>query len=197
MEKEETEQETNQEKVKEEKPMETKEGVKEKEVAVKDDKVAEAKEEKVENKGKKEGKQTKEATTEIKDKETITTAAIKEIIDKIKKMTVLDLVQLVKSMESEFGVSSAAPVVTMAAVPAGRAVPDEEEKTEFNVILKEVGANKINVIRAVRELTALGLKESKDLVESAPKVVKEAASKDDAAAAKAKLEAAGATAEIT
>jgi large subunit ribosomal protein L7/L12 len=112
-------------------------------------------------------------------------------------MTVLDLSQLVKALESEFGISAAIPVAATAVTPAEVAAAPEEEKTEFNVILKEVGANKINVIRAVRELTALGLKESKDLVESAPKSVKEGVSKDDAAAAKAKLEAAGATAEIT
>ncbi len=126
------------------------------------------------------------------------TASAQEIIDKVKNMTVLDLSQLVKALEEEFGVSAAAPVMAAAAAPAGGApAAEEEEKTEFNVTLKDVGANKINVIRAVRELTALGLKESKDLVEAAPKMVKEAVSKDDAAAAKAKLEAAGATAEIS
>jgi len=115
-------------------------------------------------------------------------------------MTVLDLSELVKALESEFGISAAAPVIAAAAaVPAeSLAAPAaEEEKTEFNVILKEIGANKIDVIRAVRELTTLGLKESKDLVESAPKAVKEAVSKDEATAAKARLEAAGATAEIS
>ena len=145
---------------------------------------------------KKASKPAKAATSEAKGKDLKKTVAAQEIIDKIKSMTVLDLSQLVKALESEFGVSAAAPVVA-AAAPAEAAAAPEEEKTEFNVILKEVGANKINVIRAVRELTALGLKESKDLVESAPKPVKEAVSKDDAAAAKAKLEAAGATAEIT
>jgi large subunit ribosomal protein L7/L12 len=122
-------------------------------------------------------------------------AAMEEIITAIKKMNVLELSELVKALEEEFGVTAAAPVVT--AAPAEAAAPAaEEEKTEFDVILKEVGANKINVIRAVRELTVLGLKESKDLVESAPKAVKEGVSKDEAAAAKAKLEAAGATAEV-
>ncbi len=120
-----------------------------------------------------------------------------EMISAIKKMTVLELSQLVKTLESEFGISAAAPVAAAAAPAEAAAAPAEEEKTEFNVILKEVGDNKINVIRAVRELTALGLKESKDLVESAPKAVKEGVGKDEAAAAKAKLEAAGATAEIT
>jgi large subunit ribosomal protein L7/L12 len=156
---------------------------------------AEAKEEKP-TAEKQAAKPTKAAASEAKGKDIKKTAAAQEIIDKIKSMTVLDLSQLVKALESEFGVSAAAPVVA-AAAPAEAAAAPEEEKTEFNVILKEMGANKINVIRAVRELTALGLKESKDLVESAPKPVKEAVSKDDAAAAKAKLEAAGATAEIT
>jgi large subunit ribosomal protein L7/L12 len=124
-------------------------------------------------------------------------AAIDEIMAAIKNMTVLELAELVKTLETEFGVTAAAPVMAAAAAaPAAAAVP-EEEKTEFNVILKEVGSNKISVIRAVRELTSLGLKESKDLVESAPKPVKEGVNKDDAAAAKAKLEEAGATVDIT
>ncbi len=128
------------------------------------------------------------------------TTAIEEIVATLKNMTVLELSELVKALESEFGISAAAPVIAAAAaVPAeSLAAPAaEEEKTEFNVILKEIGANKIDVIRAVRELTTLGLKESKDLVESAPKAVKEAVSKDEATAAKARLEAAGATAEIS
>ena len=125
-------------------------------------------------------------------------AAIEEIMATIKNMTVLELAELVKALEAEFGVSAAAPVVATAAAPSAEvAAPAAEEKTEFNVILKEIGANKISVIRAVRELTPLGLKESKDLVESAPQAVKEGVSKDEAAVAKEKLEAAGATAEIT
>ncbi len=121
-------------------------------------------------------------------------------MEAIKNMTVLELSELVKAMEEEFGVTAAAPV--MAAAPgasAAAAGPAEEaeEKTEFNVILKTIGENKIAVIRAVRELTTLGLKESKDLVEGAPQTVKEGVGKDDAAAAKAKLEEAGATADIT
>lgn len=125
--------------------------------------------------------------------------AVQEILAAIKSMTVLELAEMVKTLESEFGIS-AAPVV--AAAPAGGAAagapaaPAAEEKTEFTVILKEVGPNKINVIKAVRELTSLGLKESKDLVEGAPKAVKENVSKEDAAAAKQKLEAAGAVVEI-
>jgi large subunit ribosomal protein L7/L12 len=124
-------------------------------------------------------------------------AAIEEIMAAIKNMTVLELAELVKALEAEFGVSAAAPVVAAAAPSAEAAAPAAEEKTEFNVILKDIGANKISVIRAVRELTPLGLKESKDLVESAPAAVKEGISKDEATAAKEKLEAAGATVEIT
>ena len=127
------------------------------------------------------------------------TTAVDDIMDTIKNMTVLELAELVKTLETEFGVTAAAPVLaTATAAPAEAAAPvEEEEKTEFNVVLKEIGANKISVIRAVRELTSLGLKESKDLVESAPKPVKEGVNKDEAAAAKQKLEEAGATAEIT
>lgn len=128
-------------------------------------------------------------------------AAIEEIMNTIKNMSVLELADLVKALESEFGVSAAAPVAvaaTAAAPAAGEAAAaaDTEEQTEFTVILQEVGANKINVIKAVRELTTLGLKESKDLVEGAPKPVKEGISKEEAATAKQKLEAAGAKAEI-
>jgi large subunit ribosomal protein L7/L12 len=124
-------------------------------------------------------------------------ANIEEIIAQIKGMTVLEVADLVKALEKEFGVSAAAPVAVAAAPAAGAAAaPAAEEKTEFTVILKEIGANKINVIKAVRELTNLGLKESKDLVEGAPKPVKENVNKDDAAAAKSKLEAAGATVEV-
>ena len=125
--------------------------------------------------------------------------AIEEIMAAIKKMTVLELAELVKAFETEFGVSAAAPVVAAAApaaVSAEAAGPAAEEQTEFSVILKEIGANKINVIKAVREVTTLGLKESKDLVESAPKPVREGVNKEEAAAIKEKLEAAGATAEI-
>lgn len=128
-------------------------------------------------------------------RETKKAGATKDIIEAIKNMTVLELSELVKTLEDELGVTAAAPVAVAAAPAAAAAV--EEEKTEFNVILKGIGDNKINVIRAVRELTTLGLKESKDLVEAAPKPVKEGVSKDEAAAAKARLEAAGATAEIT
>jgi large subunit ribosomal protein L7/L12 len=123
-------------------------------------------------------------------------AAIEDIMNTIKGMTVLDLAELVKALEDEFGVSAAAPMAVAAAAPAAGGEAAAEEKTEFTVILTNAGANKINVIKAVRELTNLGLKESKDLVEGAPKPVKEGVNKDEAAAAKAKLEAAGAKAEI-
>ena len=126
-------------------------------------------------------------------------AAIDDIMAAIKKMTVIELADLVKAMETEFGVSAAAPVAVAAAPAAGGAAApaaDAEEQTEFTVILKEIGANKINVIKAVRELTQLGLKESKDLVEGAPQNVREGVSKEEAATAKQKLEAAGATVEV-
>jgi large subunit ribosomal protein L7/L12 len=125
-------------------------------------------------------------------------AVIDEIMTAIKKMTVLELAELVKTLQTEFGVSASAAMMAApsaqgeAAAPA----PAAEEKTEFTVILKEVGANKISVIRAVRELTPLGLKEAKDFVESAPHPVKEGVGKEEAATAKQKLEAAGATVEI-
>ena len=121
--------------------------------------------------------------------------AIDDILTAIKGLSVLDLAELVHALEAEFGVSAAAPVA-LAAAPAAEAAPAVEEKTEFTVVLTAIGANKINVIKAVRELTSLGLKESKDLVEGAPKPVKENVSKEEAATAKQKLEAAGATAEI-
>ena len=148
---------------------------------------------KVEKKAPEEAKAKETAKVEKKGQKT----AIEDIMAAIKNMTVLELSELVKSLETEFGVSAAAPVVAAPAAGAEAAAPAVEEKTEFNVILKEAGANRISVIRAVRELTTLGLKESKDLVESAPAAVKEGVSKDEAAAAKQKLEAAGATAEIT
>jgi large subunit ribosomal protein L7/L12 len=126
-------------------------------------------------------------------------AKVDELINSIKGLTVLELADLVKALEKEFGISAAAPVAVAATPAGGAAAPaaaPAEEKTEFTVILKEIGANKINVIKAVRELTNLGLKESKDLVEAAPKPIKENVNKDEAAAAKAKLEAAGAKVEV-
>jgi large subunit ribosomal protein L7/L12 len=123
-----------------------------------------------------------------------------QLIESLEKMTVLELNSLVKSLEEKWGVSAAAPVAMGFAPGAGAAgggaAAAEEEKTEFDVVLTEAGANKIQVIKAVRELTSLGLKEAKDLVEAAPKAVKEAVSKEDAAAAKAKLEEAGAKVEV-
>ena len=120
------------------------------------------------------------------------------LIESLEKLTVLEINGLVKELEERWGVSAAAPVA-MGAAPAaggGGTAAVEEEKTEFDVVLLEAGANKIQVIKAVRELTSLGLKEAKDLVEAAPKAVKEAVSKEDAAAAKAKLEEAGAKVEV-
>ncbi|NTV89632.1 MAG: 50S ribosomal protein L7/L12 [Clostridiales bacterium] len=119
-----------------------------------------------------------------------------KLIEDVKVLTVLELSELVKALEEEFGVSAAAPVAVAAAPAAGAAAPVEEEKTEFNVILKEVGADKIKVIKVVRELTGLGLKEAKDLVDGAPKTVKENVSKDEAASMEAKFKEVGATVEI-
>lgn len=123
-------------------------------------------------------------------------ADIAKFIEEIKGMTVVELNELVKALEEEFGVSAAAPVAVAAAPAAGAAAPAEEEKTEFNVKLKEIGAKKIEVIKAVRELTGLGLKEAKEFVESAPKTIKEAASKEECEKIKAKLAEVGATVEI-
>jgi large subunit ribosomal protein L7/L12 len=123
---------------------------------------------------------------------------VQEIINTIKNLNVLELSQLVKALETEFGVTAAAPVAVAAAPAAGAAAPaaEAEEQSEFTVILKSFGANKINVIKAIREVTNLGLKESKDLVEGAPKSVKENINKQEAATIKEKLEAAGATVEV-
>jgi len=120
-----------------------------------------------------------------------------QLIDEIKQMSVLDLSEVVKALEEEFGVSAAAPVAVAAAPAAGGdGGGAAEEKTEFDVVLKEIGGNKIAVIKAVRELTPLGLKEAKDLVEAAPKPVKEGVAKEEADEAKSKLEEAGAVVEI-
>ena len=119
-----------------------------------------------------------------------------EILDAIAAKSVLEISELIKMMEEKFGVSAAAAAVAVAAPAAGAAAPAAEEQTEFNVILAEVGANKVNVIKAVRELTGLGLKEAKDLVDGAPKPVKEGIAKADAEAAKKKLEEAGAKVEL-
>jgi large subunit ribosomal protein L7/L12 len=119
-----------------------------------------------------------------------------EILDAIAAKSVLEISELIKMMEEKFGVSAAAAAVAVAAPAAGAAAPAAEEKTEFTVVLTEAGANKVNVIKAVRELTGLGLKEAKDLVDGAPKPVKEGVSKADAEAAKKKLEEAGAKVEV-
>ena len=121
-----------------------------------------------------------------------------QVVDYVKNVSVLELSQLVKRLEQELGVSAAAaaPVVVAGAAAGGGAAAPVEEKTEFNVVLTEVGANKINVIKVVREVTSLGLKEAKDLVEAAPKAVKEGATKDEAEAIKKKFEEVGAKVEV-
>ncbi len=121
-----------------------------------------------------------------------------DVIEWLSNQSVLEIAGLVKDLEEKWGVSAAAPVAAVAAAPAGggEAAAAEEEKTEFDVILKSHGSNKIGVIKEVRAITGLGLKEAKDLVESAPKAIKEATSKEDAEDVKKKLEAAGAEVEI-
>ncbi|HET7092177.1 MAG TPA: 50S ribosomal protein L7/L12 [Thermomicrobiales bacterium] len=126
-------------------------------------------------------------------------ADTEQLIESLEGMTVLELNQLVKTLEDRWGVSAAAPVavgVAAPGAPGAAAVAPEEEQTEFDVVLTDIGPNKIQVIKAVRELTSLGLKEAKDLVDSAPKPVKQGVAKEEANAAKAKLEEAGATAEV-
>lgn len=126
-------------------------------------------------------------------------AKVEEAFDIIKGMTIIELRDLNKKIEDEFGITAAAPAMMMAAPAAGGGAPAaaaEEEKTEFNVVLKDAGANKINVIKAVREVTTLGLKEAKDLVESAPVNVKEGIAKAEAEGVVAKLKEAGATVEL-
>lgn len=122
-------------------------------------------------------------------------ADVAKLMEEIKSMTVIELSNFVKALEEEFGVSAAAPVAAGAVAGAAEAAP-AEEKTEFDVVLKEVGANKIAVIKAVREATGLGLKEAKEIVDNAPKAVKEAVPTADAEALKAKLEEAGAKVEL-
>ena len=120
---------------------------------------------------------------------------ITDVIDIVKEMSVLELAELVKTFEEEFGVSAAAPVAAVAAVP-GAAAAAEEEKTDFDVILTNFGAQKVAVIKVVREITGLGLKEAKDLVGGVPSPLKEGVNKDEAEAIKAKMEEAGASVEI-
>ena len=124
---------------------------------------------------------------------------LKDLVKKIETLTVLDLAELVGVLEKKFGVSAAAPVAMMAAggTPAGAAPEEAVEKTSFNVILKDGGSQKIQVIKAVREITTKGLKEAKDLVDGAPQTIKEGVSKEEAAEIKKKLEDAGATVEIS
>ena len=120
-----------------------------------------------------------------------------ELIKAIEEMSVLELAELVKELEEKFGVSAAAPAMMMAAPAAGAAAPAaEEEKTEFDVVLKDHGANKIGVIKVVREITGLGLKEAKELVDGAPKTVKEGVAKEEAEEMKTKIEEAGAVVEL-
>ena len=123
-------------------------------------------------------------------------ADLSKIVDELSQLTVLEAAELSKLLEEKWGVSAAAPVAVAAGGAGAGAAAAVEEKTEFNVILTEAGANKINVIKEVRAITALGLKEAKDLVEGAPKAVKEGVSKDEAAKLKAQLEGAGAKVEI-
>lgn len=120
-----------------------------------------------------------------------------DVIKYIENMSVLELSELIKDLEEKFGVSASAPAVVAAAGPQAPAAEAAEEKTEFDVILKEFGDKKINVIKAVREITSLGLKEAKELVENVPKTVKEGVSKEEAEEAKQKLEEAGGTAELS
>ena len=123
---------------------------------------------------------------------------VEKVLDAVKKMTVMELADLVKAFEEEFGVTAAAPVMAAmpGAAPAGAAAPAEEEKTDFDVVLAGFGSNKIQVIKEVRAITGLGLKEAKDLVEGAPAPVKEGVSKEEAEEVKKKLEEAGATIEL-
>lgn len=122
---------------------------------------------------------------------------VNEILEAVKGLTVLELAELVKKFEEEFGVSAAAPMAMAAAPGAAAAAPvEEEEQTEFDVILTAVGDKKVNVIKVVREITGLGLKESKDLVDNTPKPVKEKVSKEEAASIKAKLEEQGASVNV-
>jgi large subunit ribosomal protein L7/L12 len=178
--------------------------VKEEPPAEKEEAVAEAAEAppaaKAEEKPKAEKKEAAPAPLPPAKEKVKLSAAGEKILDSIKKMTVIELADLVKALEAEFGVTAAAPVI--AGAPAAGAPAEAgaaaagEEQTEFSVILTEVGANKIAVIKAVREVTTLGLKESKDLVESAPKPVREGVNKEEAATIKEKIEAAGAKADI-
>ncbi len=122
--------------------------------------------------------------------------SVESILESIEKLTLLEAAELVKAMEEKFGVSAAAPVAVAAAPAAGAAAPAAEEASEVNVVLASAGANKIAVLKEVRAITGLGLKEAKDLVDAAPKAIKEGVKKEDAEAIKKQLEAAGATVEL-
>lgn len=124
------------------------------------------------------------------------TEKVASLVEQIKSLTLTEAAELKKALEDEFGVTAAAPVVMAGAPAAGAAAPAAEEKTEFNVVLAEAGAQKLNVIKVVRAITGLGLKEAKDLVEGAPKVVKEGVSKEEAEKIKKELEEAGAKVEL-
>lgn len=134
--------------------------------------------------------------TIVEEKEAVVPEKFKSLIEAIEKMSVLDLAELVKILEKKFGVSASAPTMMMAAGVGGAEVAPVEEKTSFDVELTEVGSNKIAVIKAVREFTEIGLKDAKDLVDSAPKIVKEGVKKEEAEAIKKKLEDAGAKATL-
>lgn len=121
---------------------------------------------------------------------------VTKLIEDVKVLTVLELSELVKALEEEFGVSASAPAAIAVAAPAASGESSAEEKTEFDVVLKAAGSNKVGVIKTVKEITGLGLKEAKELVDGAPKTIKEAVSKDDAEAIKAKLTEAGAEVEV-
>ena len=123
-------------------------------------------------------------------------ADLAKLVDDLSSLSVLEAAELTKMLEEKWGVSAAAPVAVAAAAPGGAAAAPAAEQTEFTVILKDAGANKINVIKEVRAITGLGLKEAKDLVEGAPKTVKDGVGKDDAAKLKKQLESAGATVEV-
>jgi len=140
--------------------------------------------------------ETKKETKAKSKKKASSGSSVTEIIEAVKGMTVLELAELVKALEEEFGVTAAAPVVVGAAPGAAEAAPEVEEQTEFDVVLANFGSNKIQVIKVVRAITGLGLKEAKDLVDNAPKPVKEAVSKDEAEKVQKELEEAGATVEV-
>ncbi len=161
--------------------------------------MADEKKKKAEAAEKEEKKEETAEEAEEEEKEVDTSDLSKDalkVLEMVEKMTVLELADLVKVMEDKFGVSAAAPVAVAAGAAAGGDSEEEEEKSSYDVVIKEAGDQKINVIKAVREITEIGLKEAKDMVESAPQTVKEGMSPEDAEEAKKKLEEAGATVEL-